>query len=117
MLRKHELFPKSSYHGNCPGVATIWQETDGGVAANVRVKRPAPRAASGKNWELDLIWDAPVSSFEVVSNGVSEQTSGQAFKVRDFGLSTTSTRFALRQVVCWLLLRECPSNAFALKTL
>jgi len=79
--RKHELFPKSSYHGNCPGVATIWQETDGGVAANVRVKRPAPRAASGKNWELDLIWDAPVSSFEVVSNGVSEQTSGQAFKV------------------------------------
>ena len=83
MSRKHELFPKSSYHGNCPGVATIWQETDGGVAANVRVKRPAPRAASGKNWELDLIWDAPVSSFEVVSNGVSEQTSGQAFKVRD----------------------------------
>jgi hypothetical protein len=82
VFRKHELFPKSSYHGNCPGVATIWQETDGGVAANVRVKRPAPRAASGKNWELDLIWDAPVSSFEVVSNGVSEQTSGQAFKVR-----------------------------------
>ncbi len=109
MSRKHELFPKSSYHGNCPGVATIWQETDGGVAANVRVKRPAPRAASGKNWELDLIWDAPVSSFEVVSNGVSEQTSGQAFKVRDFCLSTAATSFALK-TGCLLL---GPSKAFA----
>jgi hypothetical protein len=62
-------------------VTTTWQESDSGVAANIRVKRPAPKAASGKNWELDLIWDAPVAKFEVVSNGVSEQKAGQAFKV------------------------------------
>ena len=84
-FRKHELFPKSSYHGNCPEVTTTWQESDSGVAANIRVKRPAPKAASGKNWELDLLWDAPVSKFEVVSNGVAEQKSGQAFKVRVIG--------------------------------
>lgn len=85
--RRHELFPKSSYHGNCPEVTTSWQESDSGVAANIRVKRPAPRAASGKNWEVDLIWDAPVSKFEV-ANGVSEQKAGQAFKVSPMAAAT-----------------------------
>ena len=44
LFRKHEFVSGVSYHGNCADTTVDWQEAEDGVAANVRVKRPAGRS-------------------------------------------------------------------------
>jgi len=78
--RRHELVPASSYHGTCKDTTASWIETDTGTTGNIRIKRPAPTARSGNQWQVDLIWSHPVASMSV-DNGVALATSGNTFRV------------------------------------
>lgn len=82
--RKHELTPAASYHGNCPDDVTAnWQETETGVKANVRVKRPAARPLTyvhgSGGWEVELVWDRPIASLEVSNAGVTAASDTHAY--------------------------------------
>lgn len=79
--RKHEFVSGVSYHGNCADSTVDWQEAEDGVAANVRVKRPAGRSLyAAAPWSVDLVWDHPVSSIQFY-NGQAFQTGATTYKV------------------------------------
>jgi len=77
--RRYDLFPQSTYHGNCDDLTSDWQEWETGSSGAIRIKR-GKQAAVDQSWEVDMVFDKPVNKLEIY-NGVTETTSGIKFKV------------------------------------
>jgi len=77
--RRYDLFPQSTYHGNCDDLTSDWQEWETGSSGAIRIKR-GKQAAADQSWEVDMVFDKPINKLEIY-NGVSDMTSGSKFKV------------------------------------
>jgi len=77
--RPSDLYPHSTYHGNCDDLTFDWQEWETGTSGAIRIKR-GKQAALGHSWEVDMVFDEPVGNLEIY-NGVADAVSGEKFKV------------------------------------
>jgi len=97
--RKHEIYsshtymgnrdfassPVSSYQAGCEDLTSAWHVGETGSSGTIKVKRE--RSGWDYIWEMEMVYDKPVSFMEV-TNGVVDQVSGQRFKI------TPTTTFA-----------------------
>merc|ERR1712131_494281 len=97
--RKHEIYsshtymgnrdfassPVSSYQAGCEDLTSAWHVGETGSSGTIKVKRE--RSGWDYIWEMEMVYDKPVSFMEV-TNGVVDQVSGQRFKI------TPKTTFA-----------------------